>query len=160
MSLVPSETGARLTKAEVVVALQAAALASGLSRVEANKVSGHSPRAVGAQLFSMAGVHLWRIQRWGRWGSAAILRYTREAILGMAGSVAVDVKAGLPTMDLDAVKEMVNAHGSKDRSVALYALLEKKFEDFQADVELKLKDVRNELEKQMIEQAASTSTSR
>ena len=45
------------------------------------RVSGHSLRATGAQGLAKLGLDVWAIQLLGRWGSAAVLGYVREACL-------------------------------------------------------------------------------
>ncbi len=47
----------------------------------APKFTGHSARASGAVHLALAKVDLWRIQLFGRWTSAAFLRYVRSAPL-------------------------------------------------------------------------------
>ena len=34
---------------------------------------------------ALAGIHIWVIQLFGRWGSSTVLRYTRDALLGRRG---------------------------------------------------------------------------
>eukprot|EP00972_Heterocapsa_arctica_P085862 12654200-Heterocapsa_arctica.AAC.1 len=44
-----------------------------------NVINGHSGRATGAQIMAAAGISEWRIQAFGRWGSAAVLGYLRAS---------------------------------------------------------------------------------
>ena len=57
------------------------------------RITGHSPRVTGAQRMARAGLSEWRIQVFGRWGSVAIRRYTRESVIeGAASGIAKDVE--------------------------------------------------------------------
>ena len=47
--------------------------------------TGHSMRVTGAQRLAAAGVEEARIALFGRWGSAAVRGYVREALLGRSG---------------------------------------------------------------------------
>ena len=48
------------------------------------RVSGHSLRVTGAQGLARLGLDAWSIQLLGRWGSAVVFGYIREAALGSA----------------------------------------------------------------------------
>ncbi|CAE7481466.1 PAPP5 [Symbiodinium natans] len=56
----------------------------------ARAFTGHSARATGAQFMAIKGIELWRIQIFGRWGSAVVLRYLREAPVEQLGQLAVE----------------------------------------------------------------------
>ena len=48
---------------------------------------------------ALAGIPVWRIQVFGRWGSLAILSYLRETILeGQSETLAAEVEAGLSSL--------------------------------------------------------------
>ena len=49
------------------------------------KIQGHSARVTGAMRMALAGHSEWVIQLFGRWASATVLRYVREALLGEKG---------------------------------------------------------------------------
>ena len=49
------------------------------------RITGHSARVAGAKRMALAGMQVWTIQMFGRWGSSAILGYVREALLGHNG---------------------------------------------------------------------------
>jgi hypothetical protein len=52
-----------------------------LMALDATGITGHSARVAGAQRLAAAGVPAWRVQAFGRWGSMAVLKYVREAML-------------------------------------------------------------------------------
>ena len=54
----------------------------------APKFTGHTARASGAHHLAAAGVDLWRVQIFGRWSSAAFLRYVRSAPLSSLSNLA------------------------------------------------------------------------
>ena len=56
----------------------------------APKFTGHTARASGAHHLAQAGVDLWRVQIFGRWSSAAFLRYVRSAPLASLSSLATE----------------------------------------------------------------------
>ena len=52
------------------------------------KFTGHTARASGAHHLAKAGVDLWRVQIFGRWSSAAFLRYVRASPLASLSNLA------------------------------------------------------------------------
>ena len=60
----------------------------------AEAFTGQALRATGAVFLAELNVSLWRIQLLGRWGSSAILRYTRTAPLAALANVAGEAAAG------------------------------------------------------------------
>ena len=60
-------------------------------------ITGHSCRVTGAMRMALAGHHAWTIQLFGRWGSSVVLRYVREALLGLKGGTISAVTEGLDT---------------------------------------------------------------
>jgi len=52
------------------------------------RISGHTLRPTGAQGLTRLGVDCWAVQLLGRWGSAAVLRYIREASASPEAAVA------------------------------------------------------------------------
>ena len=56
----------------------------------ARAFTGHSARATGAQFMAVKGIELWRIQIFGRWGSAIVLQYLRNAPVEQLGQLAVE----------------------------------------------------------------------
>ena len=74
---------------------------------EARKVDGsghHSHWArvpvVGAQAMAVAGVDVWLIQAFCRWGSRAVVEYIRDCHLSSAMDVATRVTRGLRLMEV------------------------------------------------------------
>ena len=99
LPLFPDERGQACTKQAVTATIQHAARLLGLeAHGPAGEVrwTGHSLRVTGAQGLARAGFDVWAIQLLGRWGSDAVLRYTREAPLAVSGSWAARASAGLP----------------------------------------------------------------
>lgn len=80
--LIVSADGQPLSKDQVVRFYREAVSLAGHSAAE---ISGHSARVTGAMRMAEAGHPVWVIQVFGRWGSAAVLGYVREAILGTCG---------------------------------------------------------------------------
>jgi hypothetical protein len=88
--LVPDFFGEHVAKKDMTIAFITVAKASGMP--EDTRITGHSPRATGAQLMAKAGVSEWKIQVFGRWGSSAVLGYLRDALIqGAAGAIAREV---------------------------------------------------------------------
>ena len=56
----------------------------------APKFSGHTARASGAHHLAKAGVDLWRVQIFGRWSSAAFLRYVRSSPLASLNNLSTE----------------------------------------------------------------------
>ena len=103
--LVSQGHGAPLTKQMVVAAFRDVAAACGHSHPQA--ITGHSGRVTGAQRMARSGLSEWRIQAFGRWGSAAVLRYIRGALLeGNLIGIAPLVEAAMahPADTVDAVR--------------------------------------------------------
>jgi hypothetical protein len=71
----------------------------------ANRFTGHACRCAGAIYLASAGVDLWRIQLFGRWGSEAFKLYTRKAPLLAIGNIALDSVSSLGVQDM--LKELV-----------------------------------------------------
>ncbi len=67
-------------------------------------IQGHSMRVSGAQHLAKAGIDLWRVQVFGRWGSAAVLKYVRDSLLGVqGGGLAAEVELNLKQQSLVSV---------------------------------------------------------
>ena len=82
LPLFPTEAGAMASKTAVTDTIVAAARLLHLPTMAADgaeRISGHSLRATGAQGLSHMGLDLWAIQLIGRWGSDAVKGYVREA---------------------------------------------------------------------------------
>ena len=82
------------------------------------RITGHSARVTGAMRMAYAQLSEWTIQMFGRWGSATVLRYVREALLGKEGGSIAEIVEGVPpnnaTIDMikDYVNQIVSAHAS------------------------------------------------
>ena len=62
----------------------------------APRYTGHTARASGAQQLAARGIELWKIQIFGRWGSAAFLRYVRSSPLASMTKLASEAAAREP----------------------------------------------------------------
>ena len=58
-------------------------------------ITGHSTRVTGAMRMAYAGHSLHTIKVFGRWGSSAVERYVREAVLGKKGGNLSKVTEGI-----------------------------------------------------------------
>ena len=77
--LIADGAGRPVTKAAVVATFKKVALAAGMA--PSARITGHSPRVTGAQRMALAGISEWRIQVFGRWGGATVLRYIRDTLV-------------------------------------------------------------------------------
>ena len=90
--LVPDGRGNFVEKRRVVEAMRELAVRAGIGE---RRITEHSMRVTGAQRMALAGVHEWRIQLFGRWGSQAVLAYIRETLLeGRREDLAAEVQDG------------------------------------------------------------------
>ena len=87
-----------MSKAGVVKAYQYLELEYGSV---GGKVTGHGPRVYGAMRLAKAGYEIWRVQIFGRWGSAAVLRCLRDAPVGLDIGIAQRCAS---TQDLAAIR--------------------------------------------------------
>ena len=69
------------TKQGMIKAFRRVAIAKGLSEEEAQNITGHMLRPMGAQFMARKGIEFYKIQLFCRWGSDAIVRYLREVPL-------------------------------------------------------------------------------
>ncbi len=82
--LFPTAEGAKPSKIGWCKAFEQVAILAGeeLTTKDGNpKFTGHSARASGAFHLAKSNVDLWRIKLFGRWQSAALLRYVRDSLL-------------------------------------------------------------------------------
>ena len=94
--LFPSTAGVQPSKRGWAGTFQSVAARSGLQLTTehgALRYTGHSARASGAQHLAAHGIELWRIQLFGRWSSAAFLRYVRAAPLAALKHLAAETTA-------------------------------------------------------------------
>ena len=90
--LLPKRGGAPMSKKEMTAFfcdLEA------LTQSTGKRITGHSARVTGAMRMAFAGHTLHKIKIFGRWGSDAVERYVREAILGKKGGNIAKVTEGL-----------------------------------------------------------------
>ena len=82
-------------------------VAEACGQKDIHSITGHSGRVTGAQRMARSGLSEWRIQAFGRWGSNAVLRYIRGALLeGSLVGIAplVEAAAAHPADTVDAVR--------------------------------------------------------
>ena len=91
MPLLCKSDGSAMSKLEVVEFFKDLADLVGMSGL---RMTGHSARVTGAMRMAFAGHVIWTIQVFGRWGSAAVLGYVRDAILGLKGEIASITERG------------------------------------------------------------------
>ena len=101
--LVVNAKGTAVTKHEFTLYLRdlARLAGSGPGGPAPGRITGHSMRVAGAMRMAAAGHTAWVIQVFGRWGSAVVLRYVREALLGARGGTiaATTEQAGRLTLE-------------------------------------------------------------
>ena len=98
LPLFPDATGAVISKREAVSTIEHAALLLGLPRERSDGMkvfTGHTLRPTGAQAMARAGLDPWLIGLWGRWGSATVMAYLRDAPLAVSAGFASRTLAGL-----------------------------------------------------------------
>ena len=103
--LIAQQHGPPVTKQMVMAAFRSVAVACG--QQDPQTITGHSGRVTGAQRMAKSGLSEWRIQAFGRWGSKAVLRYIRSALLeGNLLGIAplVEAAARHPADTVDAVR--------------------------------------------------------
>jgi hypothetical protein len=59
------------------------------------KLTGHAGRVYGAIRMALAGLEIWRIQVFGRWGSSAVLGYIQDAPVRVGARLAEATARGL-----------------------------------------------------------------
>ena len=96
--IVTTSGGNPVSKIGIQRCLQAMSERLGLGR----KPTAHGMRGAGARAMAQAGLELWRIQLFLRWGSGAVLGYLQDAPLATSATISSQVARGL---DLKAVKD-------------------------------------------------------
>jgi len=89
LPLFPTRDGQPVSKAAMAATIVEGARLLGVPTSNADqteRVSGHSLRPTGAQSMARMGVDTWSIQLLGRWGSAAVHGYIREAAVSAAAA--------------------------------------------------------------------------
>ena len=104
--LLPKRGGAPMTKSEMVLFFKDLEAATGKP---GRRITGHSGRVTGAMRMAIAGVPLVKIKVFGRWGSAAVERYVRDAILGRLGGGISKVTEGVAKAKAKTGKEKAKA---------------------------------------------------
>ena len=99
MPFFPNSVGKVCTKEAMAGTVSVAAVSLGVpTETATGKITGHTLRVTGAQGMAAAGLDLWAVQLLGRWGSAAVKGYVRDAHLAQAEAWAMKVKRN---QDLD-----------------------------------------------------------
>jgi hypothetical protein len=121
--LCPTPSGKYPSKTGMVKAYQSLGVAQG--HVGA-KITGHATRVDGAIRMAMAGIDLWRIQIFGRWGSAAVLKYVRDAPVGAhAGIAQITARAlDIESLHYETSREAMDGHTQEQATVMLKGVLE------------------------------------
>ena len=138
--LLPKSSGQPLTKADVSSFYKDLCLLVGKGDAWAPP---HAARVTGATRMALAGFSEAKIQTFGRWGSAAVLRYVRDALLGSRGELMRPPGMSCPLEELEAaVAKKVPA-----RSPLVARTVTKKALDdyFAAEVAPKMEKQRAEL---------------
>ena len=113
----------QVPKKEMQLCLQDAAKALGVT----GRITAHAMRATAAQGLIRAGMELWQVQLFLRWGSKAVLGYLEEAPLQGRGRIAGTVATQLALGDVH--RDIVTKVGGGDRSdikVVIEGVLEEK----------------------------------
>jgi hypothetical protein len=90
-ALWPTATGGFGTKAMAANNFKALAELIGIT----TNITGHVCRVTGAQAMAVAGIEVWLIQAFCRWGSEAVLGYLRDSQLATTEQISGRVKEGL-----------------------------------------------------------------
>ena len=91
LPLFPDANGGAISKKAAVDTIEQAAVKLGLPLTRADGVrlfTGHALRPTGAQAMGRAGLDPWLIGLWGRWGSATVMGYLRDAPLAVSSGFA------------------------------------------------------------------------
>ena len=105
------------------------------------RVTGHMPRVAGAIRMAKAGLEIWKIQLFCRWGSAVVLRYIRSAPLEDSHRWSGQVARGLELKDIKAKveDEVGKTKGHLDKDLLLQCW-RPALEDLKGSVLLQLSD--------------------
>ena len=120
---VVSMTYRQVPKKEMQLCLQDAAKELGV----VGRITAHAMRATAAQGLIRAGMELWQVQLFLRWGSKAVLGYLEEAPLKGSGRIAGSVAKQLAIGDVH--RDIVTKLGGCERSdlkVVIEGVLEEK----------------------------------
>ena len=120
-------------------------------------VTGHACRVTGAQAMAVAGVDVWLIQAFCRWGSRAVVEYIRDCHLSSAMDVATRVTRGLRLMEvLENIYRHMELNLGSDHAVACEQEFEQVLEAKVAEsgvVELKCDHIKDQIERRMMKTA-------
>ena len=89
--LCPTPAGGCPTKAGMTAVFQRFGLELGVSK----RITGHMPRVSGAVHLARAGLEVWKIQIFCRWGSDVVLKYIQDSPLEQSHKWARDAAVGL-----------------------------------------------------------------
>ena len=122
----PTRRGQFPSKKSVTLTFQKLA---GLSGVDV-RITGHVCRVTGAQAMAVAGIELWLIQAFCRWGSRAVLEYVRDCQLASATDLAVRVAKGVQLTEVrDSIYERLNYRVEPGMAVATERAFEEALEE-------------------------------
>eukprot|EP00435_Cladocopium_sp_Y103_P037318 s554_g9.t2 len=114
--LFPTSSGGKPTKQGWVKTFTEVARLIGLPTHWDNgapRHTGHTARASGACHLAQAGVDLWRIQVFGRWSSAAFLRYVRSSPLASLSNLASEAAISNSIAAAKSELRALSIHGPK-----------------------------------------------
>ena len=110
--LLPKVNGDPLEKKEMTAFFVDLEAAVGKKK---RRITGHSARVTGAMRMAFGGHSLYKIKVFGRWGSDAVERYVREAILGKHGGDMAKITEGVKQA---LTKELQTAKGKRSKAKA------------------------------------------
>jgi len=165
LPLFPDADGRPVSKAAMVATIVAGARALQVPLRSADaltRISGHSLRCTGAQGLARLGIDTWTIQLLGRWGSAAVQAYVREA---SAGPEAAAARSSLLRQSL---ADLASGAAVVDSAACIDAAVKRTVADAMAQAAPGLaaelgaslrRDLSAEIDRRVGAQAADTSTS-
>ena len=94
------------------------------------RITGHVCRVTGAQAMAVAGIELWLIQAFCRWGSRAVLECVRDCQLASANDLAVRVAKGVQLTEVrDSIYERLDCRVEPGMAVATERAFEEALEE-------------------------------
>ena len=157
MPLFPTPKGTFPTKDGSIAVFQQLATCLGVSE----HVTGHVLRVTGAQTMARAGMDLWEIQMFCRWGSSAILGYVRDVPMENSPQIATRVAGGLTKGE--AMRQLTDALNTRSSKVPLSSsrmqqtvetILERQLSSRESRLEEILKALSTKVESLSVEVAA------
>ena len=119
-----------------------------------SQVTGHASWVTGAQAMAVAGVDVWLIQAFCRWGSRVILEYIRDCHLTSAEDVSRKVTHGLRLMEVrENIYERIESEVDQGQAVECERTFKQVLEARVAEMgigELKHVNIKDQIEQGMI----------